>query len=130
MRQRMLKVFSHWGPWMVIAYFGIVAVIVALFTLNSQTIKRDAAQEATVARCISSRPTLLRFQTHVRGVGELAQVLVHNSRYRLRNLPDGDPEKKIARANLHRLARAERKVAALPTVHVPTRAECEEGGNG
>lgn len=124
MRQT-LRVFNHWGPWMVIAYFGIVAVIVTLFTLNSNTIKQDAAHQATVARCLSSRPTLLRFQTHIKGVGELAHVLVTNSRKLLEETPRSDPQHAVRKANLHRIAKARKKIDALPTFHVPSVAECK-----
>lgn len=124
MRKRTLKFFSHWGPWMVIAYFGIVAVIVALFTLNSQTIKEDAAQAAASSRCIASRPTLLKFRDHIQGVNEFAHVLAVNSRNVLAQTPRDDPQYAVRQANLARILKANRKIAALPTFHVPSVAEC------
>lgn len=126
MTQHVRSALSHWGPWMIVAYFGIVAVIVALFFVNSNTIKEDAARSAATSRCLSSRPTLLKFQTHIRGVSELAHVLVTNSRKLLEQTPRRDPDHAVRKANLRRITAARRKINALPTFHVPTVAECNK----
>ena len=116
---------SHWGPWMIVAYAGLGALIVALFVVNSNTIKSDAAKAAAVSRCLSSRPTLLKFQKHIQGVYELSTVLDTNSRNVLAETPKNDPQYHVRKANLARLLKAHQKIGALPTFHVPTKAECK-----
>ncbi len=59
---------------LVIAYFALVIAFVFLFTLSKSTIKHDAARQATISRCIATRPLLLHFNHHLRLLDELLHV--------------------------------------------------------
>lgn len=126
---------SHWGPWMVVAYVGLVGVVVYGYTLNARTLRDEAIREAesmsakdsAVARCLASRPILARFSTHVKGVNDLSHAIVQNSAAIIRTTPTSDPQYRVRVANLKRLVRANDKITAIDRLAVPTVAECRRG---
>ena len=122
--RRVREALSHWGPWIVLAYVGLVAVTVTGFTLNAHTVKQVTLEQASVARCLTSRPQLARISTHLRGVNQLARVLVMNNRATVDATPASDPQRPTRVRNLHRLEVAQRDIAAIESLHVPSVAEC------
>lgn len=131
-----LEFWSHWAPWMVIAYLGLTFTVAAAFTLNSRTLRDEAireaeaqsAKDAAVARCLASRPQTRRISKHVLGVNQAFTVLVQNSAAILAQTPKTDPTYKVRRANLHRLVKARENVKAITSFPVPTVAECRSRG--
>lgn len=123
--ERARVALSHWGPWMFLAYVGLVAAVVAGFVINSNNLKRDAARDAAVARCLTSRPQLLRISRHLHGVTELADVLVTNSTAALEATPRSDPQYEPRLANLRRLVAAQSDIHAVRELPVPTVAQCK-----
>lgn len=115
---------SHWGPWMIVAYLGLVGATVALYHLSSTTVKREAIHESMVARCISSRPQLRRISTHLKGVNMLSDVLVTNTEAVLASTPKNDPQRATRAANLARIKQAQKDIAAVKGLPVPTVAQC------
>jgi len=121
---RVREALRHWGPWMVLAYLGLVAVVAFGFSLYARTINRDAARQAAVARCFASRPQLQRISRHLHGVNLLADVLVTNTRASVEATPPGDPQRRSRLANLHRIEQAHDDIAAIDSLPVPTVAQC------
>lgn len=126
--KRAHELMSHWSFWVGIAYFGLALVVTWLYFVNSQTLKKDAVHKAEVNRCMASRSPLGKFARHVRGVNDLALVLVENSAHVLETTPKSDPQYMVRKTNLERLVRARDKVAALPNFHVPSVRDCRALG--
>ncbi len=122
---RAREALSHWGPWMVLAYLGLVAVVAFGFSLYAKTLKRDTARQAAVARCLTSRPQLERISKHLHGVNLLADVLVTNTRASVTATPLSDPQRRSRLANLHRIEQARSDIAAVDRLPVPTVAQCQ-----
>lgn len=59
-RHRFREFFSHFAPWLVIAYFGLVVVGTLGFYLNTQAVKKDTLEQAAVQRCLTARKYLER----------------------------------------------------------------------
>lgn len=133
---RVRQVLNHWMPWMVIAYIGLVGVVVYGYTLNARTLRDEAirqaelsaAHEAAVARCLGSRPQLMRVTRFVEGENDLAETLVQNSAAALEATPGDDPQYATRKANLVRLIRARENVKAIASFPVPTVAQCRKMG--
>lgn len=128
LRAKVYWTLSHWGPWICVAYLGLVLAGTSLYRLNQQTVKRDAARQSAIANCLTNRPLAQKFSRHVEGVNDLARVLVENSAHVLAATPKDDPQYMVRKTNLSRLIFARKKVEALPNIHVPTVAECRALG--
>lgn len=125
--------------WLVV--FGLAVSGLAIWAyINTQSIAnaqarqtRDEAIKAAQIQssaqsayqsCIQSRPELRRLSLHVAGVNEMAETLVENSRAVAESTPTYDPQYAVRVANLHRLERAARKIAAIKSLPAPSLAEC------
>lgn len=130
---------DSWQWWIGAAFFGLTCVVVALFFINqrvSRTLADQAqatairvAQTSTTAqteykRCVASIPLLANFARHVEGVNDGFQALVTNSRQGILATDPADPLYQTRVRNLIRLENAVKKVAAVKTFPVPTRASC------
>lgn len=128
--------WSHFAPWMVIAYVAVVFLGSAAYVVNARTLRDEAvrvaetraAKDAAVARCLSSRPQLQRVSKHVRGVNEFAVTVVENSARVLDATPRSDPQYQVRRTNLISLIKAREKIKAVSGFHVPTVADCHQLG--
>lgn len=118
------RYLTHWGPWMVIAYLGLVSVTVAGFVVSGRTVKKQATREAAVQRCLASRPTLRAVSQHIKGVNSLAQVFVTNAGAVVASTPRSDPAFKTRVANLARAQKALKDISAVQGFPVPTIAQC------
>lgn len=114
--------------WLVVAYFGIAALVVGLWfvsiRISHEQTKRAAADEARTEACIHSIPQIRRFDEHVRGVNQLADVLVQNSAALTAATPKSDPTYRTRKENLTRMIDAQAKIAELAEVSVPTVSDC------
>lgn len=125
-------------PWIVIAYFGIVALVVAQSfvirsLINTQTAQSrdEAVRAAEIAsnaqslytQCVHSRPTLARINEFIVGVRTVEMTLLQNSVANLEATPTDSAEYPVRVKNLLRL----RKAAMNSTVHfpVPSVSQCQ-----
>lgn len=137
---RVRELFSHFAPWMIVAYIGLAAMTLAGWNLSARIAQDEAqtariqavreaetraAKDAAIARCLSSRPQLRRVSEFVGGVNDGFTILVLNSAAVLNQTPRSDPQYQIRKANLHRLIRAREKVLAIKAFPVPTVAQCK-----
>ncbi len=53
---------------LLIAYFGLVVVFIVLFTLNANVVKKETLKQAAIARCLNSRPLLLKLNRRIDGL--------------------------------------------------------------
>lgn len=127
-RQRALGFLSHFAPWVVIAYFGLVLIGFLGLRLNGQAVKRQTLSQTAVRQCLASRKPLRDFKKHVEGVDEFAVRLIDLNAYRIAHMNPADPEYGPLRDKLAQAVRAREKIAAFNTIHVPTVEECEERG--
>lgn len=134
---RIRRFFEPSKPWNIMFLLAIGVLIGYMSVINARTIRDEAvrtaeaqsSKNAAVARCMESRPILMKFSRHVQGVNDGFVTLVTNSRKTIAQTPTSDPEYGVRVANLHRLLAAMRKVAALPGFPVPTKAKCRAMGN-
>jgi hypothetical protein len=122
------RFLSHWGIWMAIAYIALAAITITGFVWNSRTVKKEAVTRAAIDRCLAQRPILKNFSEHVKGVNQLANILVQNSQALIAQTRPSDPQYLVRVANLERLERARNKVAALKSLPVQTEAQCRRTG--
>lgn len=133
---RSRRILRHWVFWAFIFALAIIALTAYSYTINARTLRDEAirtaetqsAKDAAVARCLTSRPQLMRISRHVSGVNDLAAILVVNSGKVLEATPSSDPQYAIRVANLRRLIRAQHKIAAVNAFPVPTVAQCRAMG--
>lgn len=131
--------------WLVLAYFGLAAVVVGLYFVERQTARASAnvakqaairqaeasahrreaaaAAQARVNQCLASRAELARINRFVHAVKDTHQVLTENSLALLRATPKTDPQYMIRLRNYRRIA------ATIPTItavhfDVPTVPYC------
>jgi hypothetical protein len=109
---------------MILAYAGLAAMVALAFTLYARTVKQQALKQAEISRCLASRPQLQHISVHLRGVNLLARVLVQNSEAALRETSRTDPQWSVRVGNLRRLEAAERDIAAVQSLPVPSREQC------
>lgn len=123
--------------WLVLAYIALAALTIWLAVVNANTAAtaakntqviatQRAAARASYNDCVRSRPYLAKISRHIRGVNELAALLVQNSRATINAAPAGDPLTRVRIENLRRLVKAQQKVAAAKKVQVPTVAQCHK----
>ncbi len=135
--KRVTETAGGLGFWVAVAYFGLALVVVWLYVVNSRTLRDQAiriaeakaARVASVQRCLESRGPLTRVSYHVRGVNDLAAVLVKNSARILEETPRTDPQYEVVRANLLRLIRARAQIGAVKSFPVPTVGQCRSRDN-
>jgi hypothetical protein len=129
-RARVVRHTDSWRFWMTIAFLALSGIVLWGIYLTQQSAQLGATtakqQAITAARidadyrsCVRSIPSLRSISTHVQGVNELGEILVENSRALLHTPPYA-----VRRANLHRLERAQRKIAAVRSFPVPTVRSC------
>jgi hypothetical protein len=129
----LLRRIDNWKFWMTVAFIALSCVVVWGVLITQQQVKLSSHQareqaialarvEADYRSCIRSIPSLRAISRHVSGVNDLARILVANNRALLHD--SVARERPVRLANLHRLLRAERKVAAVQGFPVPTRASC------
>lgn len=138
LRQQLRPTMDTFNFWVGIAYFGLVAVVVALYFLNQNTaanIRRTAADEATHAaeirssaesrysECLNSIPVLVKINRFIEGERIVDGALVENSEANLAATPSGSALYATRVANLRRL-RAAKAAAFEVKFPVPTRAAC------
>lgn len=136
---RVRIMLDNWRFWMGVAYIALACLVVALFFINARTtssaahVARDeairvaqvkAAAAASYTACLKSIPALTAITTHLRGVNELAQVLLMNNKSALAITPRSDPLWKIRHASVARLRAARDQIAAVRNLPIPTRAQC------
>lgn len=130
---------DNWKLWVGIAYFGLSAVVVALFFINQNTqgaVAHQARDEAThhaeiVAnatsqyhQCLTSIPVFGQINNFIDGVREVEETLVVNSAAVVASTPRMDPEYKTRVENLQRL-RDSSAAAAHVKFPVPTTDSCK-----
>lgn len=117
--------------WIVIAYFGLAAVIVVLYfhqtEIGKQEATRTAERQASVTQCIRSIPQLTKVQRFIEGVQVFHKAAAMNALATLQATPKTDPQYGVRLENYRRI---EATVAAVSGVRfrIPTRAECERLG--
>lgn len=132
---RVRTTLDNWKFWvalLIAAGFGLLVWVAVVNSETARTAARNAELVATqraTARtsfndCVRSRPYLRKISRHIAGVNELATLLVQNSEATIKAAPPGDPLTRVRIANLHRLVKAQQKVAAAKRVQVPTVAQC------
>lgn len=141
-RRRILRVIDGWKFWMVVAYLALAALSIFLYanartssdalarTVRDETVhqaERQAARNAAVARCLSSRPALRKINGFVAAVRQLHEVIDENSRTVLQATPRSDP---TYQARRRAYVRVHETLPAIETLRfpVPTEAECRLRG--
>jgi hypothetical protein len=122
--------FHSWRVWFVVALAGVIlALILGYYNLQRTIRDEGAREEAAYVSCVQSIPILKAISIHFRGVNDVAGeggVLVRNSEAVVAATPRSDPQYAIRKANLERILRAARRVAAIKSLPAPTKAECRE----
>jgi hypothetical protein len=124
----LLRRLDNWKFWMTVAFLALSGVVVWGVLITQQQVKlsthqarsrrsRRHASRRTTAPA-SAIPSLTRISKHVSGVNDLARILVANSEALLKD--SMARERPVRQANLRRLLKAERKVAAVKGFPVPT----------
>lgn len=136
---RIRIMLDNWRFWMGIAYLALACLVIALFFINARTtssaahVARDeairvaqvkAAAASSYTACLKSIPALTGISRHLRGVNELAEVLLMNNKSVLAITPRSDPLWKVRRASVVRLTAARDKIAAAQSLPIPTPAQC------
>lgn len=85
----------------------------------------QAQAQSTYTSCVSARPELAKISRFVRGVNDLAGVLVANAQAIINATPSGDPERDTRIGNFGRIYRAASKIGAIRSLPVPTLADCQ-----
>lgn len=125
---------DNWKFWMLIAYFGLVFVMVWLFFLNRQTAEQAAARQAQqkaantaqVADCYQA----LRNAPALMGILDSVDLLAESSMKSSKAALQADPDSlltPVRRASIERLERAREGVAVFAKAMVeqtPTLPEC------
>lgn len=135
------KYLSDWRTWIGIAYFGLVAVVVALGVYNSrlndnirETARISAARDAeirmnTVTRrqqCLQSIPSLKKINMFLEGVRNAHEVLLINAKAALDQTSPSDRLYRLRKESLERLKKASADVE-IPAFPVPTKKKCLHG---
>ena len=114
--------------WIVIAYFGLAGVVVALYFHQTEISRsesaRSAANHAKVAQCIQSVPELRKINRFVRGVYTFHRIIAENSKFSLDATPKSSPMYQVRLRNYRRVKQTVLDVSGV-RFHVPTRAECD-----
>lgn len=125
---RVLHTIDSWRFWMIVAFTALSVIVIWGVNLTQRSIKEQAAREARIQSdyrsCIRSIPSLRAISRHVSGVNDLADILVENSKVTISH--SNPAELGFRRANLHRLMRAQRKIAAVKKFDVPSVRSCEQ----
>lgn len=136
--RQMRPTLDTFNFWVGVAYFGLVAVVIALFFVNQATQKTvtrqaqvAAAHTAEIAataksryqQCVTSIPTLNRINRFFAGVRIVNETLLENSAAALAVTAKSDPQYRTRVKNFHRLQRAAAS-AQIPKFPVPTPAKC------
>jgi hypothetical protein len=138
LERRLRERLDNWKLWVGIAYFGLSAVVVALFfvnqstqrTLNNQTKEQVTHRAEIVAnansrfsQCRASIPELSEINRFVDGVQTVEEALVKNSAASVAATKTTDPQYKTRVKNLQRL-RAAKQATSHVRFPVPTLSEC------
>ncbi len=130
---------DDWRVWVAVAYFGLAALVVSLYFVNSRTSRTLAIQAATAAQvrvektaqvnadyraCIVSIPQLKRVNQFVHGVQELHLTLLENSVANHKATPPGSALYRQQVVNIARLRRTVHSVSGV-SFPVPTLKDCE-----
>lgn len=114
--------------WIVLAYFGLAGVVVALYfhqtEISRQEAARQAADHAKVSQCVQSIPQLRKINRFAEGVKAFHVIVARNARAIVESTPRSDPQYAVRVANYRRI------LATIPAVsgvhfHIPTVSECE-----
>lgn len=137
---RLRPTLDTFNFWIGVAYFGLVAVVVALYFINNTTsryIARTAADEAKHAaeissnaqnryqECLGSIPELTKINRFVGGVQELHVAQEHAALNLLKITPKGGPMYRVRYENYLRFKSAADKVKGVQ-FHVPTVHDCDD----
>lgn len=129
---RVAELMARDRTYIVLAYFGLVGVVVALYfhqtEISKQQAERQAAANARVAQCIQSIPNARKINRFIRGVQEFHRVAAMNSRATVQSTPTSDPQYKTRLANYMRIRATVADVSGVH-FHVPTVAECRTLGS-
>lgn len=129
---------DNWRVWVGIAYFGLAAVVVALFFVNQNTqsaVAHQARDEAThraeihanavsqFNQCLASIPVLTKINGFIAGDRIIRNTLVTNSEKVYLATPAASPQFAVRKANWLRLkeARADAYEVQFP---VPSKESC------
>lgn len=138
--RQMRPTLDTFNFWVGIAYFGLAALVVALYFVNQSTqrsVTRQAQDEAAHSaeivanangryqQCVGSIPTLSKFNAFIEGTQEGWHILITNSRTNLAISPNPAVYKQRA-ANLARIVKASRKIDQPKKFPIPTQAKCRE----
>lgn len=138
LRKQFRPTLDTFNFWVGIAYFGLAAVVVALYFVNQDTarnISRTTADEARHAaeissnatsryqECLGSIPELRSINRFIDGAATVDKALVENSQANLTATPKTSPLYAVRIANLRRLENAE-AAAYQVRFPIPTRADC------
>ena len=130
---------DNWKFWVGVAYFGLAAVVVALFFVNQRTQRAIADQQRAAGvhtaeivanatsqyhLCLASIPELREINAFVAGVKVVHDTLLANSEALLAKTPRSSPLYAVRLRSLLRLRRAAR-AAARVKFHIPTEAGCK-----
>lgn len=94
-----------------------------------KTAQTHTQAQSAYEACLQSRPQIKRASLHVLGVNELASTLIENNAALLHSTQRTDPQYATRRANLARLQKAARKIAAVKSFPVPSLDECKARRN-
>lgn len=114
--------------WIVVLLLGLGALVAA----GGYTVARIARDEAVrrsevnarIAQCLASRKLIRELDEHVAGVTYFTSVQVRNAAMQLEATPRGTAIYAVRFENLARLSHAQKKVAALRGLPVPTPQQC------
>lgn len=117
--------------WILIAYFWLAAVVVALYFHQTEISKQEAARQAEtqakIAQCIQSIPSLRKIDRFVHGVREFHVIVALNSKAIVDSTPKTDPQYTVRVANYRRIRNTVADVSGVKFT-VPTVAQCRKSG--
>jgi len=120
---------NDFRPWLVLAFALIFGVYYLALMVNARAYTKkaeSAKRQAAITQCLKSRPLIRNLSIHIKGVNELAEVLVQNGTAVVKTTSRFDPQYEVRKKNLIRLRKAQRGVAALTSVPTPTVKQCRK----
>lgn len=125
---RVLRTIDQWKFWVtllvVVVGFGLVWMFVITQRLTREQATREARIEADYRSCINSIPSLKKISEHVLGVNHLAEAIAMNNAVALQHSAPAD--RAFRAANLARVQRARKEIAAVRGFPTPTQRSCEQ----
>lgn len=143
---------SDWHFWVIVAYLGLVGVVVALYFVNDKTSKASvalarqtavrqaaviadrkaatAARKLKVTQCMDSRKpgsNLRRINGFLHGVQVFHEIIATNNRAIVESTPTSDPTYQVRLNNYRRILRTVKDVSGV-SFPIPSVADCKRLG--